>query len=159
MDACFELLLPQMIQVVGLEQRQASFTWGGVSYPQGRGSFHWGDFVELVQTPIPGHLGRYLPANYITENWIALSIRGKGLDLLQEETNGSDIDWCGKSLVRILRLLLSQCKKWVLVFELHCDQIDHVYTLDVDDCLLHLRENLRQEANAEGFVVIPPMRE
>jgi len=154
MDACFELLLPQMIQVDGLQQKQMSFTWGGVSYPQGAASYHWGDFVELVQTPIPGHLGRYLPANYIGENWIALSIRGKGLDLLQAEVNGAEVDWKGKSLEQLLRLLLSQVSKWVLTFELHCDQIDQVYKLNVDQCLQHLRENLRRDAKAIGFLVI-----
>jgi hypothetical protein len=158
MDACIELLLPEMIHVAGLQQSQRSFTWGGVSYAQGPGSYHWGDFVELVQTPIPGHFGRYLPANYITEKWIALSIRGKGLDMMQMEVNGAEVDWKGKSLDHLLRLLLPHVGKWVLVFELHCDQIDQVYELDVDQCLQHLQENLRREAKAEGFLVIPPMR-
>lgn len=159
MDVCFELLLPQMPLVDGLEQRGVSFTWGGVSYPQGRATYHWGDFVELVQTPIPQHLGNYLPSNYITEDWVALSIRGRGLDLLQEEVNGSDVDWRGRDLEQLLRSLLLQCRRWVLVFELHCDQIDHVYRLDLQECLRILRQNLRWEASPEGFVVIPLIRE
>jgi hypothetical protein len=159
MDTCLELLLPHMVQVDGLEHRQVSFTWGGLSYPQGAGSLYWGDVVELVQTPIPRHLRRYLPADSVTDNWIALSIRGKGLDLLQDEVNGSPVDWKGRSLEQLLRLLLSQSKRWVLVFELHCDQIDNVYRMNLDQCIERLRQNLLWDVKAEGFVVIPPEQE
>lgn len=156
MDACLELLLPHLVQVDGLEYKQVSFTWGGISYPQGPGSLHWGEFVELVQTPIPAHLRRHLPSDYVTENWIALSIRGKSLDLLQDEANGSDVDWNGRNLEQLLRLLLSQSRRWVLVFELHCDQIDNVYRMSVDEAIERLRQNLQWDTGSEGFIVIPP---
>ena len=159
MDACLELLLPQMPQVDGLEQRTVNFVWGGVSYRQDPVTFHWGDHVDLVQTPVPAHLGNLLPVSCAKEIQVALSIRGQGLDLLQEEVNGSVVDWKGRSLEQLLRSLLSQCRQWVLVFELHCDQIDHVYRLGLDDCLVLLRQNLKQEAVTEGFVVISPTHE
>jgi hypothetical protein len=156
MDACFELLLPQIARVDGLETRAVDVIACGGSRAYCPGTLHWGDFVELLQTPIPAHLGRFLPDNYITESWVALSIRGKGLDLLRDEVNGSEVDWKGKSLEQLLRILLSLYSRWVLVFELHCDQIDHVYELGIDGCLGLLRANLELNANVEGFIVIPP---
>lgn len=152
MDACLELLLPGLVQLTGLEQRDVSFTWGGVSHTQTGVRFYWGRYVEIVQTPIPAHLRRFLAPKDVTGNWNAFSIRGEGLDLLQEEVNGTDINWQGKSLDQLLRLLLSQYREWVFVFELHCDQIDHVYSTSVDECLDRFRENLRRDASIEGFV-------
>lgn len=156
MDACLELLLPHMIKVVGLEQKRNTFAWDDISHYGGADSYQWGDFVELVQTPIPQHLPRYLPASYITADWIALSIRGEGLDLLQGEVNGMDTDWRERSLVCILQLMMSQCSEWALVFELHCDQIDSVYRLNIDDCLRRFQENLKWSSCTEGFVIVPP---
>ncbi len=154
MDACLELLLPHTIQVTGLERALATFTWEGADYPQSPTRLRWGDFVEIVQTPIAEHLRRYLPSDCEKINWIALSIRGQGLDLLQSEVNGSNIDWKERSLEQLLRSITSQCTKWVLVFELHCDQIDNVYRMNLDQCIQRLKENLRWDVHAEGFVAI-----
>jgi hypothetical protein len=155
MDACLELLLPHTIQLNALEWKVPSFIWGGINYPQGPERVKWGEFVEIVRTPIAEHLRKYLPANSGTETWVALSIRGEGLDLLQREVNGSSVDWHRSSLEDLLRSLLSNCSTWLLVFELHCDQIDSIYRMSVDQCIDRLKQNLRYEVRSEGFVVTP----
>lgn len=156
MDVCFELLLPSKTSIDGLEYRVPTFSWGGEHHPQGDGSYFWGQFVELVETPIPSHIPRLLPRNYLNQDWVALSIRGQGLDLLEKEVRGLEVDWGGRSLEELLRVLLSQYDRWVLIFELHCDQIDSLYRLSIPDCVEKLKQSLKWEARAEGFLVIPP---
>lgn len=156
-DSCFEILLPEFVQIEGLECKQKTFSWDGVKYPQGSPIFQWGEYVEIAPTPIPRHLEMHLPANYIDERWICLSIRGKGLELLAQEVNGVLINWNGKSLIQIIELLISKSNKWVFVFELFCDQIDSSYILNVNEVLLRFQENLKYSNNPEGFIAIPPL--
>lgn len=146
MDVCFSLLLPNPVEldrIEGLERRQVTFTWGGVAYPQDPVKFRWGEYVELIETPIAEHYYPYLPADSRSKTWTSLVIGGKALDMLAIQVNERDaVDWQGRSLEGLLQLLVSHYSQWVLVFELHCDQIDSIYSLSIDECLQYLRESI-----------------
>lgn len=79
-------------------------------------------------------------------------IEGTGLDLLESEINGIEVEWNGKRLDDFLCLLLRQYDRWVLVFELYEDHIDGVYELTVDECIRKLKMNLRRDIRREGFI-------
>jgi hypothetical protein len=68
--------------------------------------------------------------------------------------NGEEVDWFDRRLDDFLGLLLNKHKKWVLIFELHYDQIDHVYSSNVEQCISKLRANLRRDVKREGFIAI-----
>lgn len=42
---------------------------------------------------------------------------------------------------------------WVVIFEWHCDHIDHVYMLDIDSCVSKIENNLKYGINREGFII------
>lgn len=153
MDASLEILVPDSADLSALVHEQTSFVWQGETFLQGDDRYTWGNFVEVVPTPVPNHLRRYTSSIKTAGTWIALPIRGCGLDMLCEEVNGRDVEWNGWSLEGLLRELLSTMPCWVLVFELHSDQIDSVYEMTAEKCVEHLKQNLRNDSEIEGFVV------
>ena len=161
MDVCFDILIPRLPQLDGLEYKQPTFTWNGVSYPQGEGKFHWGQFVELLEMEIPLHLRKYIPDEFGRDNWRAFEVQGLCLSMWRLEVKEFDnewqpfnVDWKGKSIEDFLRALLSQCDRWVVVFELFGGHIDSVYAMSVEECLQHLRKNIGFESEIEGFVAV-----
>lgn len=154
MDVLFEVLLPELEDVEGLEPHQVIFSWGGEAHPQGPVTYRWGPHVELAPDYIQPHIMRFLPEGYADESWAVLQIKGDGLDLLEMEVNGEEVDWFGRRLDDLLESLLKQHERWVLIFEPNYDQIDRVYELDVEECISKLKANLRRDAGREGFIAI-----
>jgi hypothetical protein len=81
-------------------------------------------------------------------------VQGKGLDLLESEVNGSEIDWEGKSFDDFIKLILTEQPQWVVIFEWHCDRIDSLYQQNVSECICQMKNNLKWENKREGFLVI-----
>ena len=154
MDVLFQLLLPKLRVVEGLERHQRIFNWGGVDYPQEPATYRWGEHVELVPSELQSFIPRILPDGYVDESWIFLDISGDGLDLWESEVNEHEVDWSGHRLDNLLKLILEQHEKWVVIFELHYDQIDNTYALNADECIQKLESNLRWNSKREGFIAI-----
>lgn len=154
MDACFEILLSTRQTLDYLEVHQETFTWGGIEYPQGEKYYVWGKYIKLVEREIPAHIIKRLPPAYGNLQWVNFSVQGKGLDLLESEVNGEQIDWEGKSFDDFLKLILAEQPQWVVVFEWHCDRIDSLYEQNVSECIGQIKNNLKWENNREGFLVL-----
>jgi len=154
MDACFEILLSTRQTLEYLECHQETFTWGGVEYPQGEKYYLWGKYIKLVEREIPPHIIKRLPPAYENIKWLNFSVQGKGLDLLESEVNGSEIDWEGKSFDEFLKLILTEQPQWVVVFEWHCDRLDSLYEQNVNECISQIKNNLKWDNNREGFMVL-----
>jgi hypothetical protein len=152
MDVLFQLLLPELPAIEGLERNQRIFNWGGVDYPQEPAIYRWGEHVELVPSELQPFIPRFLPAGYIDKSWIFLDVKGDGLDLWESEVNGREVDWFGYRLDDLLKLILEQQGKWLVIFELNYDQIDNTYTLNADECIQKLESNLRLNYQREGFI-------
>lgn len=156
MDVGFYILVPEIPKFSGFDYKVDTFVWGGVDYPQEPGRYVWGQHVEFMEANVTEFLMQILPAGSISHDWRALCLKDPALDLLQREVNGIDVDWGGRSLIVVIRQILMRSIKWVVVFALHNDQIDHLYQLNVDQCIERLRQNLLWNINPDGFIVIPP---
>ena len=154
MDACFEILLSTRQTLEYLECHQETFTWGGVEYPQGEKYYLWGKYIKLVEREIPPHIVKRLPPAYGSMQWLNFSVQGQGLDLLESEVNGSEIDWEGQSFDDFLKLILTEQPQWVMIFEWHCDRINSLYQQNVSECIERIKNNLKWENNREGFLVL-----
>lgn len=155
MDALLQLLVSEIKLVDGLTIHQEVFNWGGVDYPQGPPVYHWGSYVELIPSPIQPYIINWLPVNYKDEAWLGLDVRGNGLDLLEREVNGEQVNWMGRRLDDLLKAILIQQDRWGLIFEPNYDQLDNIYRLSIDDCVNKLKSNLRWTGKREGFIAIP----
>ena len=153
MDACFEILLSTRQTLDYLEAHQETFTWGGVEYPQGEKYYLWGKYIKLAEREIPPHIVKRLPPAYGSMR-LNFSVQGQGLDLLESEVNGSEIDWEGKSFDDFLKLILTEQPQWVVIFEWHCDRIDSLYQQNVFECISQIKNNLKWDNNKEGFLVL-----
>jgi hypothetical protein len=154
MDVLFQILLPELSHVEGLERHQAVYSWDGVDYPQEPATYRWGLHVELAPDHLQPHIPRFLPENYIDEHWVFLEVKGDGLDLLEREVNGEEVDWHGRRLDDLLALTLKSHRRWVLIFELQEDQIDHIYELSAEQCVSKFKANLRRDIRREGFIAV-----
>jgi hypothetical protein len=154
MDACFEILLSTRQTLEYLECHQETFMWGGVEYPQGEKYYLWGKHIKLVEREIPPHIIKHLPPAYGNMKWLNFSVQGKGLDLLESEVNGAEIDCEGKSFDEFLKAILTEQPQWVVIFEWHCDRIDSLYQQNVSECICQIKNNLKWDNKREGFIVI-----
>ncbi len=48
MDLIFQIRVPKLKQLDGLEFYQKVFSWGGQEYPQDPVTYRWGDHVQLI---------------------------------------------------------------------------------------------------------------
>jgi hypothetical protein len=156
MDVCFELLLLDKQPLNNLEYSQKSITWGGTIYPQEPKKYIWGKYISLIETAVPHNLYQYLPGDFHIECWTCLSIGGQILNILESEVNGKNVDWEGKTLKSLMKLILEPQEKWVAVFEWQCDKINAIYYLDIDECVLKIQNNLESGKIREGFIVMYP---
>ncbi len=154
MDACLELLLLNKHPLYSLELYQKKIIWEELEYPQNPKYYIWGEYIHLVECPIPRTIRDYLPPSFAKEEWVCFSVKGQVLDLLELEVNGSDIDWKERTLDSLFKLLLTPQNKWVVVFDWQCDQIDKIYNLNITDCISTLRNNLKYENSREDFIVL-----
>lgn len=154
MDDLLAILIPEIPVIPGLEKQQEIRSWGGQDYPQEPTKYHWSPYVELRTSQLPLYLWELLPEQYRNEKWVVLDVNGEALDLLELEANEQEVDWDNRPLDELLRLLLGQQKRWVLILEPHYDQIDSVYQLTVDESLQKLKSNYLRESQKEGFIVL-----
>lgn len=156
MDVLFQILLPGLEPVEGLEPHQETFWWGGEEHPQGPVVYRWGAHVQLAPRGIQDYIPRFLPEGYLGPDWVFFDVEGDGLEPLWDELSGREVDWGGRRLDDLLSRLLEQHDRWVLVFEPFSDQIDNVYRRSVQGCLDKLKTNLARDAGREGFIALPP---
>ena len=154
MDVLFQLLVPELPQIENLVRHQRVFNWGGVDYPQEPISYKWGEHVELVLSALQPHIPELLPEGYFDEDWLVFDVADEGIELWGSELNQREVKWSGHRLDDLLRLILNQSERWVVIFELHFDQIDSVYALSPDECVEKLESNLRWIQSPEGFICI-----
>jgi len=156
-EALLQILIPAIKQLPNLERYQRVFTWDGTEYPQEPVEYCWGPHAKLVTSEIQQFLLSLLPAGYVTDQWVALDVDRETLDLLAAEINGQQVvDWLGLTFDDLLRLLLAEYDRWVVVFEPHYDQIDNIYRMKPEECIAKLRANLKWPGPMEGFVALPP---
>ena len=151
MDALFQIVVPEITQIDGLEVTQPVYEWDGVEYPQGSKIVSWQD-ISLSFDEQTRYVKKFLPPDYIGESWIWLKLSDETLDkydisVKTETDNGKE-----GILETFLRLFLSDIDKWVVAFILHYDQIDSDYKLDLDGCISKLRNNLKRNIASEGFI-------
>lgn len=151
MDALLQIIVPKLVEIEGLELNQPIYEWDGVKYPQGPKVVSWQD-ISLSFDKKEKYLNKFLPPNYFGEDWIWLKVSDNTLDkyesLINDEVKGND----EKSIEDFIRFLLTGIDKWVIVFLLQYDQIDNVYQLDVEDCIIKLKNNLSRNIVKEGFI-------
>jgi hypothetical protein len=49
-DVLFQILLPGLKPVAGLEPHQETFWWGGEEHPQGPVFYRWGEHIPLLDS-------------------------------------------------------------------------------------------------------------
>jgi hypothetical protein len=158
MDICFELLLNDSKPLAKLVTQQKSITWGGIKYPQEPIYYFWGDYIKLYETPVPRHIYRFLPKTYQKNHLQCFSIQGKVLELLEKEESGIEVEWGEYNLDSLLEYVLYSQEIWAIVFSLHCDEIDSVYTLDINEAIKRIRDNMHAQEDREGFVIFSKAR-
>ena len=156
MDALLQLLVPEVKLLDGLERHQRVLSWDGAEYPQDPITYGCGPHVELITSQIQPFLLQFLPDGFFKEHWTVLDVSGAALDLLEQETNGEDVDWFDCRLEDLLVRFLTQYEQWALIFELHYDQIDNIYRLSPDECIHKLKVNLSRTSRREGFIALSP---
>ena len=154
MDLLFQILIREMPNIQGLEKHQEKFFWGGEFHLQEPIKYKWGFHVELVMSKLQTHIPEILTENGVSGQWLVLDIKGDGLALWESEINGVEIDWVSGRIDDFLRLLLSSCASWVLIFEPYYDQLDYIYHLNLDSCINKLEANLKWDNKREGFICI-----
>ena len=92
----------------------------------------------------------------MTHEWLALDVDPETLDLFEAEVNGEEVDWGGHPLDELIRVLLTNNERWVLVFEPDYDQFEDVFRMDPDQCVVTLKTSLKRTGPRSGFVAIPP---
>lgn len=153
MNACCELIIPVLPEIDGLVSSETTFTWEGEKYLQGDVHYLWGNFVRFKLTQPPKHIEGYVKKYFCGNEPITLSIQEESLRLLELDINGISVDWEGKSLEKILRSILAASPKWMIVYELNCDQIDSSYQFTINECLTLLKDNLKfDNEQREGFI-------
>jgi hypothetical protein len=152
MDVCLELLVSNPIPITSLMTRQKSITWGGIEYPQEPICYLWGEFIQIVETPIAKHIYTFLPKTYKIFDMKCYAIQGEVLNLIKKEVHGFQVNWAGKNLDSFLKSILPSQQNWAVVFSLHCDEIDSQYTLGIDEAIKKIYANLRNEP--EGFIIL-----
>ncbi len=155
MDAFFHLMLTGLKEIDGLIVDQKIYNWDGVDYPQEPIIYRWGRYVEIVPSQTPEYLYQLLPEGYKEKAWIGFDIQGECLDRLENEVNGEDVEWFGKSLEDILFAILTSQDRWVLIFEPSYDTIDNIYILEAVQCIQKLKEVLLWQNRTEGIIVLP----
>src|SRR5262245_52790517 len=130
MDALLQILIPDSKVLEGLDKRQKILYWEGIAYPQEPATYHWGQYIILVPSQLQPFVRPLLPSHYTEKVRLCLDIQGEGLDLLEREVNGEEIDWFGQNFDTVLSQILEACKSWVVIFEPHYDQIDKIYELE-----------------------------
>ncbi len=155
MDVLFQLALPRVIEPVGLEKDEDIYKGIGIDFDGEVSIYRWGQYVELHPSKLQPWIFDILPKDYIGENWSVFEIYGDGLALWGHEINGGAVEWMGRRLDTLLHVLLS-VKKWVVIFEPHFRQTDHVLQCSVEECLVRLKRDLADRATNEGFIAIAP---
>jgi hypothetical protein len=158
MDVLFQVVVPRVIEAVGLEIHDGPYKWDGNDSGEEASAYRWGQYVELYPSKLQPWILEVLPRGYIGENWSVFEICGDGLALWGHETNGGAVEWMGRPLDTVLQLLLS-VEKWVVIFEPHFRPTDHVLQCSVDECLERLKRNLADRATNQGFIAIAPASE
>ncbi len=151
MDALFQIVVPKIPKIAGLEITQPVYEWDGVEYPQGPKIASWQDITLSFDEPTQ-YLEKFLPPNYFSESWTWLKLSDETLDKydISVKTDSEESD--ERTLEIFLRLLLADFDKWLLAFILHYDQIDNAYKLGLEDCISKIRNNLSKSTATEGFV-------
>jgi hypothetical protein len=152
MDALLQIIVPKLNEIEGLEVIQPVFEWDGMEYPQGSKIVSWNG-ISLSFDEKGKYCNRFLPPNYLTEEWIWLKVSDESLDRYEISLNSENENNLENTLDNLLALLLEDLDKYVIAFLLHYDQIDSVYKLDVQNCISKIRKNLDRKVLKEGFVI------
>src|ERR1043166_2053381 len=133
MDFCFELIVPELPTIRGLNDVTPTVTWGGKLHVQSPLRFAWGKHVAILDycEGIPPHIFALLPSTHANKRWKFLEITGDCLDIWRDELMGKSVaDWEGASLEDLLQQLFAAVPMWCLVFERQCDSIDQTYWMN-----------------------------
>jgi hypothetical protein len=153
MDALLELIVAKIPTDERLVKYQPTAEWLGESYPQGEAIYHWGTHVEIRPDTIQPWVLKFLPSGFVKDDLQWLQVAGEGLDLLELDVNEREVEWNGRRLCDLLRVILSQNNAWVLSFIWHYDRIDNTYRMNVDEAIEKLQSNLKWGTAREGFIV------
>ena len=155
MNVLFQVVVPRVLEPVGLEKHQETNKGSGIDGKDGS-AYRWGQYVELHPSRLQPWVSEILPKDYIEENWRVLEVSGDGLTLWAHEANGGAVEWMGCRLDALLQVLLS-VEKWVVIFEPHFfRRTDRVLQCSVDECLERLKRNLGDRPTNEAFIAIAP---
>jgi len=150
MDICFEILIPVESTVSAVKFKTPVYEWDGVEYPQGPEEA-WIHYLKIIKSDIPAHVLSFLPDNLKKVKWQCISIV-EGMDELVEEVSieGEMIEK-ESNLLDLLDLIVTNEKKWVVIFEPDCDRIDEVIEGDINFAFRRIVKSLKVEV--EGFVM------
>ncbi|MBK7707004.1 MAG: hypothetical protein IPJ30_14895 [Acidobacteria bacterium] len=152
MDALLEIIIPSIKEIDGLKVTQPVYEWDGIEYPQGPKVVTWGSVV-LSFDEKQQYLLRYLPSNYLNDEWTWLEVSNATLDAYENAINGDSTNHVLQGLGEFLRVFLNSADWWVLAFLLQDDQIDQTYRMNVENCVTYLELMLKRSSRREGFVI------
>ena len=150
-DALFQIVLPELNQLNGLTIEQPVYEWDGIAYPQGPKTVSL-DEICLRFDAKSWPVEKFLPSNYIEQNWKWLSATDETLDRYEISVNSLEERYFADKFEETLRLLLGQSDRWVVAYLWQYDQIDWSYQLNPEDCISKLRAFLIRDNPNEGFV-------
>lgn len=151
MEVCFDLLI-QNADFDSLPFKEELVYWGGESFSQEPKYFVWNKSLKFKQVAIPAHFYRYIPADFAIGDCYCLSLASDAIAEWEKWLNGAENKGDVPALKVMLKQLLTRLEKWVVVFELNCDQIDGVYNINEDELLTKIENTLDWHKTPEGFV-------
>jgi hypothetical protein len=151
MDIGFYILIPPKVYLP-FPLMQKSFTWGDQEHPQGSPYYEVSPHIKLVEGQIPQYLYKFLPVIYQELKWYVLDLQGDALDLLEKELCGEKVDWQGAHLDQLLISVTTSASIWVIIFLLHHDTVDEVYSLTENKLIQTIHSNLSPNSCRKGFV-------
>jgi len=151
MDALLQIIVPNVTQIEGLRRRD-TYELDGILYPIEPRILQWQD-ICLVFDQKTLYLEKLLPEGYISENWDWLYVSDESLSKYSDWVNDEIIENAESSLEILLRKLVENTDKWVVIYLLHYDQIDWIHKGDFNKCIASLRNTLHRDKKNEGFLV------
>ncbi|MBT9098950.1 hypothetical protein KFZ76_14685 [Methylovulum psychrotolerans] len=153
MEICFDILIPKICKADPMGLHEQFCLWGGGKFSQDPQRFAFGESVFFTKRTLPKHINNFIPTELDISAWEFLSLDSDALLLWEQVINKEKNIVNGLvPLKEFIANFLARLEKWIVVFELNCDQIDHVYKMTHNDLVCKIEGVLDKKNTPEGFV-------
>lgn len=154
MEVCFDILVPRKVVESAPALQEICSTWGGEKFSQDPKRYGLEGSVSFTERALPRHIERHIPSHFGVSAWQCLSLDGGALSLWERVINSKEADDGHVPLKDFLNEFLRPLENWAVVFELNCDQIDHIYEMNCEDLIKKIDEILCWKNQPEGFIAL-----